>query len=220
MFKKLAEKLQSLAQQRSPFDPLRFDDPIAVQTAWSPLKNGGTNFRTHRLVEHDSARLEFRAAAGAKLFYLVFFFVGVGALVGVSYANIRSGEFGFNGQTIMPILIGFVFALAGGCLFYFGTAPIVFDRRRGYFWKGRKSPDEVFDKTKLKRFAELQDIHALQLISEYVSGNKNSYYSYELNLVLKDGSRTNVVDHGSIGRLREDADTLSAFLEKPVWDAV
>jgi hypothetical protein len=52
-----------------------------------------------------------------------------------------------------------------------------------------------------------------------VTGNKNSYYSYELNLVLDDGSRINVVDHGNLDRLRSDAQTLSRFLDKPVWDA-
>ncbi len=53
-----------------------------------------------------------------------------------------------------------------------------------------------------------------------VSGNKSSYYSYELNLVLNDGSRINVVDHGNLKRLRSDTQTLSQFLGKPVWDAI
>ena len=67
--------------------------------------------------------------------------------------------------------------------------------------------------------APLSSIHALQLLSEFISGSKNSYYSYELNLVLHDGSRINVVDHGNLERLRSDASTLSQFLGKPVWDA-
>ncbi len=61
-------------------------------------------------------------------------------------------------------------------------------------------------------------MHALQLISEYVSG-KSSYYSYELNLVLDDGSRINVVDHGNLAAIREDAGKLALFLAKPLWDA-
>ena len=69
-------------------------------------------------------------------------------------------------------------------------------------------------------FAKLDSIHALQLISEYCRGNKSSYYSYELNLVMEDGSRMNVVDHGNQAKLREDAQTLSTFLDKPAWDAI
>ena len=49
----------------------------------------------------------------------------------------------------------------------------------------------------------------------FISGSKSSYYSYELNLVLHDGSRINVVDQGNLKRLRSDANTLSQFLESP-----
>ncbi|RWX50781.1 hypothetical protein VU01_12641, partial [Candidatus Electrothrix marina] len=52
-----------------------------------------------------------------------------------------------------------------------------------------------------------------------MSGNKSSYCSYEINLVLQDGSRINVVDHGKKNRIREDAHALAEFLGKPLWDA-
>ncbi len=78
----------------------------------------------------------------------------------------------------------------------------------------------VFDPKSLKYFAEIEQIHALQLISEYCRSDKNSYYSYELNLILEDGKRINVVDHGNLGKIRDQAATLSEFLRKPVWDAM
>ena len=59
----------------------------------------------------------------------------------------------------------------------------------------------------------------MQLVSEYCRGNKSSFYSYELNLVLANGRRINVVDHGNIESLQKDARTLAAFLDIPVWDA-
>jgi len=59
----------------------------------------------------------------------------------------------------------------------------------------------------------------LQLLSEYVSGDKSSYYSYELNLVLDEASRINVVDHENLEQLRGDARTLAQFLDKLLWDA-
>jgi hypothetical protein len=136
------------------------------------------------------------------------------------FANSSPGGFSIGIGMIMPVLIGLVFVFAGGTLYYIGTAPIVFDKYKGYFWKGRKVPDEVSDKSELKYFAELQNIHALQLLSEYCSGSENSCTSYELNLVLKNGSRINVVDHGNPIKLREDAQKLSGFLGKPVWDAI
>ena len=46
------------------------------------------------------------------------------------------------------------------------------------------------------------------------------FYSYEINLVLKNGRRVNVADHGDLDSLRADADMLANFLEVPVWDAL
>jgi hypothetical protein len=65
----------------------------------------------------------------------------------------------------------------------------------------------------------LGEIHALQLISEHCTSDNSSYYSYELNLVLADGRRINVVDHGNRATLYSDADSLAAFLGVPIWDA-
>ncbi len=40
----------------------------------------------------------------------------------------------------------------------------------------------------------------------------------ELNLVLKDGRRLNVVDHGDQVRLRTEGLTLARYLGVPLWD--
>jgi hypothetical protein len=63
---------------------------------------------------------------------------------------------------------------------------------------------------------ELATIQALQLVTERVSG-KSSYNSYELNLVLKDGKRINVMDHGDQTALNADAEVLARFLNVPIW---
>lgn len=122
----------------------------------------------------------------------------------------------------MPIFVlfgGIIFTGVGGAWLYFATQPIVFDKSERLFWKGGKAPNEVADRKSLKCVVELHKIHALQLISESVRGSKSRFYSYELNIVLGDGKRINVIDHGNRSWLREDAATLSKFLRKPVWDA-
>ena len=53
-----------------------------------------------------------------------------------------------------------------------------------------------------------------------MSGNKNSYYSYELNLVCINGERINIVDHGALHAIREDASILADYLAISVWDAI
>ncbi len=220
MFRKLINQLRKMVGESTSFDTSRFNDPIAIQTQWVPLKSGGSNFRTHKLVRINNDRIEFKASWGAKLFYGIFILVGSGAMIAFSYPKINSGDFGINLESIFPLLIGFGFSIAGGVMLYFGTTPIVFDKRFKSFWKGRKSPNMVYDKEELKAFIKLEDIHAIQLISEYISGKKSSYYSYELNLVMKDARRINVIDHGSDGSIRSNANILSRFLDVPVWDAI
>ena len=66
----------------------------------------------------------------------------------------------------------------------------------------------------------LAEIYALQILKEYVQSDKGGYYSYEMNLVLADASRINVVDHGDVKRIRREAAMLAAVLDMiPVWDA-
>jgi hypothetical protein len=36
--------------------------------------------------------------------------------------------------------------------------------------------------------------------------------------VLDDGKRINVIDQAGLEKLREDADTISRFLGRPVWE--
>lgn len=220
MLRNLFEKLKSLTPEGSePFDPATLDDPVALQTEWSPLKAGGANFCTRKLVRVSSLRYEFRASLGAIFFYLLF--SGIGLLVfSISlFQVIESGEI-FTTETLIPGAVGLVFALIGGLMFYFGTKPVVFDKQHNCFWQGRIPADELMYATANELLMPFNEIHAIQLIKEYISGNKSSYHSYEMNLISQDGVRTNVVDHGNLDQLQEDAKTLSEFLEVPIWDGI
>jgi hypothetical protein len=219
MFKDLIEKLKKLSRERVSFDPSRFDDPIAAKTEWSPAKGGGASFKTHNLVRVNSNRFIFRSSIGARIFYSVFLLIGLGCAFGFSYSRIMEGTFDYSMNSLFPILFGSIFTLAGGLMLFFGTKPIVFENGSGYFWKGRKNPQFRNNANDSKNSTKLSEIHALQIIKEYVRGDKTSYHSYEINLVLNDASRINVVDHGKLKQIREDAEKLSQFLRKPVWDA-
>ena len=220
MFEKIKAKIEELKELarkgKQPPDLSQFNDPLAEQIEWTPAKGGGTNIRTHKLVEKTPTRMAFRPTAGALFFYLIFLFAGLGVSVGITTSAISKGNVKL--ELLFPIGIGLVFIIIGGCLTYFGSKPIIFDTMNGYFWKGYKDPERVFDINKIKHCVRLKEIHALQILSEYCSGNKSSYYSYELNLVLEDGTRLNVVDHGNLKKLREDTGKLAQFLNKPVWD--
>jgi hypothetical protein len=40
----------------------------------------------------------------------------------------------------------------------------------------------------------------------------------QLNLVLNDGERINVIDHGDLNAVRQDAQTLARLMHVPLWD--
>lgn len=212
MLRKIIDQIKDLTQRDLP-DPSSFQDPVAMRTAWTPLCPGGSNFKTAVLHKINEQRMEFRASVGMKLMAGIFVIVGLG--IGVDFALKKPVRTREN----LPVVIGIVFAAVGAGLLRSATTPTVFDLRLGYFCRSRKKPELMMDPSKLKRYAELKRVHALQVLSEHVRGKKSSYHSHELNLVLDDGTRVNVVDHGNRSALLADAETLSKFLNKPLWDA-
>ena len=161
--------------------------------------------------------MKFKASFGAKLFYLSFLVIGFGILICLPYFTPSYKKFTLNNNTIIPILVASIFIIVGTCLYYFCTPPIVFDKKSGFVWKGRNKLDEIIKKNNLNQFSELRAIHALQLISENIKSDKKAYYSYELNIVLKDARRINIVDHSKKDQIEREAKTLSKFLGKAVW---
>jgi hypothetical protein len=126
---------------------------------------------------------------------VVFFLIGVGAAL--------LGDVEIRNPAIVFSLVGCLFVGIGGAFYWFMTRPIGFDRAAGRFWKRQ---EEV----------PLDWIHAIQLICESRKGSwgsgESGFDSCEINLVLKDGSRINVVDHGNLGRIRQDSRQLGEFL--------
>lgn len=202
--------------QRQPFEPRSLNDPVACLTAWTPCKSGGMNICTHKLARRGPDRVAFRPTIGACAYYGVILLSGgavaVEGLRGL-IIGLASGAVDNPSGAVLGIIVGLVVAVLGARVMWSGTRSITFDRRLGMFWKGGGAPRK-WGGTEV----ELQDIHALQVVSERCSGDESSFWSYELNLVLVDGSRVTVVDHRGIAQLRRDAAVLAGFLGVPLWD--
>jgi hypothetical protein len=225
MFKKIRETLKT-SLTRNSIDSSHFNDPIASQTSWIPvIHSNGSSFCTHELSKVGAERVIFKTSRGIFLILLLLLFIGIGALC-------VSASFFFSKEAtdttlesslpyVIPMLIGIMFTFASVVGYQSFTKPIVFDKQLGYFWKGKKTPEDVSNVDSIKIHACIKDIYAVQLIAKYLSseGDKTSY-SYELNLIIADSERINVLDHGKLDKIREDAQKLSNFLEKPLWDAV
>ena len=188
--------------KREILDLSAFGNEIAFKTSWEPLVGGGTSFCTHRAQKNASLMGDvfvFKTVIQAYLFAIPF--VALGAMVAIASA---AGE--FEDKTGLVVGLGF---LAFGCWYLWSLRQKEsrFDRYSSELTQGKKSFD-------------LENAEAIQLIREYVRGNKSSYYSYELNLICSDSSRINIVDHGALRKLREDAALLAEYLSIPVWDAI
>ena len=102
----------------------------------------------------------------------------------------------------------------------------MFDQREGYLWKGGKNPQsDAVEKHSPRKIALIDKVHAIQLLHEFVKrktrGPRPRYLdTYEMNMITSDGSRVNVVRHGDKERLLKDAEKLSIFLGKPIWNAI
>lgn len=201
------------------FDPSQYDDPLASSIRWTPIKGGGSNFRTHKFYTEGANQVGFKATLGAKLFSGLFMIVGLGVAVGITWSQLQDGLPIESKDVLFPVVFGLIFFGVGLYMFRSYAKPIIFDKQIGYHWKGWKKPDRYRGDQKIPGSVRLDDIHALQIVSEYIRGDDKSYYSYELNLVAKDGQRHNVIDHGDRSDLIIDANKLSEFLGKPVWDA-
>ncbi len=197
------------------FDPSRFGDPIAVQTAWSLTNKAGPVNRGFKPVMVHSGRMEFRPSLGTRLMYLVIFTTGAG--LAAASLTVTSGD----AVVILQALVGLCIACAAFSMLYHCSTSIVFDKRLGYFRKGRKAPGNVLSASPVqpRNHARIEDIHALQIIAGYRRGSNVTYLTHELNLVFKDGERAHLVDGVNLKTIRKDVRTLAMFLEKPVWDA-
>jgi len=206
------ERMESIRRKENPFDPSLLDDPVATETGWDCVGSGYTNIATHKLVEVTSQRLEFRSTLKAYAAAGVFLLIGVGL-------------FGHAVKSSSSLLFGVLFFGIGVLMMYFGSIPFVFDKREGYLWKGRKKPEsDAVEKHSPRKIAQIDEVHAIQLLHEFVKRTSNGpgprwVSTYEMNIVMGDGSRVTMVRHCDKESLLKDAAKLSAFLGKRIWNA-
>ncbi|MBI3947925.1 MAG: hypothetical protein HY321_18555 [Armatimonadetes bacterium] len=191
------------------------EDPVALVAGWSPLRTGAMSIRTHRLVRVTPGRMEFRSEWAARGFAAAFV-VGFGAGAIAPWLIAASSEEPAWSVAVFRIACSAVcgaIALGFAALCYGLMRPIVFDTHAGVFRKGWRPPRRG-NLARPPSAAPLAQVHALQLLAS----RGDEFTSYELNLVLKDGRRIGLVNHGDGDRLQADARALARFLGVRVWD--
>ncbi len=220
MFEKL-KKLVEEAKKRAAtvVDPAVFNHPLAQKTEWSPLAGGGSNFKTHRLDHSNRDKLVFKATLGAQLFSGVFILFGLFGLIFPTYIFFSQDKQEWS-MIVFAVFFGGIFTAAGMFLLHSMARPRVFDTFYGYYYEGWKKPaDSMVSHTTAKRkITQLNEVEAIQVLRERLRSKNGSYYSYEINLVLADTRRVNVIDHGNQQAVIDDAEILAQTLGVPLWD--
>ena len=182
----------------------------------SPLIYGGASFKTNVLIESSSSKLVYKPTIGTAIFCFIFLAVGLGVLY-FNTIHLFNADSSIKNFNWFLIIFGLIFSTAGGVMFYKFYKPRVFDKQLGIYYKAYR-PNISYNRNSIN-VIPLKSISALQIIGEHVKSDKGSYKSFELNLVLSDGSRKNVVDHGNLKSIINDAEILSSFLNIPIWHA-
>lgn len=222
----LLDKLENFAESAMdslrPFDPSGLNDEIAMKTEWQAMRNGGSNFSTHKLTETTDRKMEYKPTLMAYVFPSIFilaFTIG-GFIMGANFVD----KFG-NIAYVFAAAFAIVPVGLGGYLLNTYIKPRVFDTNLGVYYKG-KLPINFSHIEPNKNMCSLKDVHAIQLVkyrstsTSSSNGSNRTQTYYETNLVLKDTYRINVSSGVDMYKVRKDAARIAALLNVPLWDGI
>ena len=223
MIKKIIEKIKELNSKKMvELENFKKDlnDEIALKTDFTPLKRWWANFQTHKLIYDDFWNIILKS----KLFFWLMFLIWFSSPLILTLINLKT-DFNIElltSENIINIIIWFIFFGLWLFVFYLTNNSKIFDFQNWYFYplKYKKRIWEYINTDRKKdKIIKISDIYALQIIKERVSWNKSSYNSYEINAILKDSSRINIIDHWSFINIKKDSEELSKKLWNiQVWD--
>lgn len=183
------------------------DEAVSKRTAWTALKKEGSYFKTHELHPVCEQRMEFRPTPKMKLLAAGIFPI---TLIAASIPAFKD----FNREELFGLYFALIIGTVVGALLHLLVrqmmTPAIFDFADRHYCKNWKKPEHQMRPEQLNGFIPLDEIHALQILAKDCSLGPYAYTSYELNLVLKDGSRHNVIDHPQRESIRKEARQLSA----------
>jgi hypothetical protein len=177
-----------------------------------PLQLDAAGYQSRALFRDDLGRLGIKEAAAGWIGILMGAVGGV-TLFGLCLLHIlQPGKWTLfsNNEVLRGLgassLILIILAGVGKKL---ADSKVVFDKRRGVFWVGR---EEEISKFK----ADLKDIDRLQVLRKQVNGWRGCFEALELNIVLKTGTRINLMNQIVGARAQDAVRELSETLGKRV----
>lgn len=201
-------------------DPLEIKESEFDRIELIPLVPGGNSGKTHRFIYVDSNEIEIVPDYGffwrvldiipttlPPLLWIVFMFIDI---------------LGIFGMLVVLFIYLAILILHSFIKTINLNTKIVFNKRSGLYWI-KKMTFISFNKTVAIR---LKDIKAVQIVKEEVKQTETVFEEqvdliescFELNLILKDNSRRNLIDHSEGNSILYDAKQLAKFLNVPLYN--
>ena len=215
-----------LCRKRYPvLDPMAFEDPVAMRTGWTPLSPEGYRRTLYRLGVIGPKVLSFQPTL-ARHYQTFVYLVSVlvfGNMLIVSLLRHELSIRNFEHWWVIQLLVQIVL----GCcvtLFLLNRA-VVIDGGAQEVRLGLPSLRWLNQLPWLRelvcRSVPFAEVYSIQLLDEEVRRTgQPMFWSYELNLVLRNGKRVHLIDHGNQREIRWDAGDLSRMINVPIWDFI
>ena len=201
---------------------LQNDDKVVSLTKWSPLSHGGQSFKSHKLVQVDDDHIEFRMSLQSAMVYMYITLLGLFTMVLSVFGNIMG--FSGSGSPLIFFAVGLLFSAVGLFLYYKAKTKVSISRTYPAIYNGDIDPAQAINPNTIDGFKPLHKLHSIQVLQKYIESTikdtNNSYFSYEINLIMNDGTRINVVDHGNRKAIIKQSNKLAEFLDVPLWRVV
>ncbi len=218
--KKALEKQEKLSNYLN-----SIDDEIVKNSSFLPLKRGWTNIKSHDLIIENNWNYLFQVKWFFPILFLAMFSVPIIMTLIIIGSELYNTNFQIHsdmvGEFLWPILISIIFLFPAWILFYFLYRSYLFDFQNWYFYDTiytQKLFEFLRDEKYKNKIISLKEIQALQIISERMHGKNTTYTSYELNMILKNSSRVNIIDHWNLEEIRKNASELANKLWVKVYD--
>jgi hypothetical protein len=202
------------------------DDPIAKSIEWTGTSAFGADPSPNpkgavvRIGSVSANKIEFQPPS-ARRWHTAMVFMSV---VGYAFAFIATGSFT---TALLAPLICMSLSVMAWLYRLFIDDSLIFDKQLGKYWRGKSSPPPGTGAVSSEKVGRISDIYALQLIGTRrfvgdprmgADSQHKEFPTYELNLVLKDGTRLSMVCIDDYGSVDHDAKILAAFLQRPLWN--
>lgn len=192
----------------TPIDNAFFREKVS----WQPLTKSGSNVKTCSLKKIDDDFWMTQNTSAWYIAVLILSAISIGLFFHAATLQRANTDTLLNINALFISLLGILFVLVAGAVFYLGRNQFVFNLSTQRFGKAhgyrQAKHGDIYNDGALK------DIVAIQIISKA----QRDYTAYELNLILHSSERVNVMSHGDLSSISQDAATLAELLHVPILD--